>query len=175
MPDLFSLPMERELPQEVRFIADAMLGRLARWLRLLGFDTLYYPHISDSDLLKFALREERVLLTRDTHFLKMKNLNNLFFVRSEDPLEQVKGVMRTFAVKEPGPGRCARCNGILGKVEGRDSIKDMVPEYVFLHCSTFLRCEACGSVYWEGTHLRRFRKMLDTLFNRSNREARGRK
>ena len=148
----------------MKFIADAMLGRLARWLRLLGFDTLYYPRISDSDLLKFALREGRVLLTRDTHFLRMKNLNNLFFVRSEDPLEQVKEVMRVFAVKEPLPGRCARCNGILCKVNERDSIKDMIPEYVFFHRGDFMRCEACGSVYWEGTHLRRFRAMLDDLF-----------
>lgn len=156
----------------MKFIADAMLGRLARWLRLLGFDTLYYPHISDSDLLKFAFREGRILLTRDTHFLKMKNLNNLFFVRSEDPPEQVKEVMRTFAVKEPLPGRCARCNGILCKVDERDSIKDMVPEYVFLHRSDFMRCEACGSVYWEGTHLRRFREMLDSLFKNGDGEVR---
>jgi uncharacterized protein with PIN domain len=156
--------MDGEPSQEVRFIADAMLGRLARWLRLLGYDTLYYPHISDSDLLKAALREGRVLLTRDTHFLRIKNLSNLIFVRSEDPLEQVREVMRTFAVKEPGPGRCARCNGILGKVEERDSIKDVVPEYIFLHRSNFLRCEACGSVYWEGTHLKRFRAMVENLF-----------
>ncbi len=175
MPGLPCLFMNGEPSHEVRFIADAMLGRLARWLRLLGFDTLYYPHISDNDLLKLALREGRVLLTRDTHFLKMRNLNNLLFVRAEDSLAQVKEVMRTFAAKEPGPGRCARCNGILGKIEKKDSVRDMVPEYVFVHHGTFLRCKACGSVYWEGTHLRRFREMLDTLFNEGSREAREQK
>lgn len=156
----------------MKFIADAMLGRLARWLRLLGFDTLYYPHISDSDLLKFALREGRFLLTRDTHFLKMKNLNTLFFVSFDDPMEQVREVIKTFAVIKPGPGRCARCNGILCKVDDRDSIKDMVPEYVFLHHDHFLRCGACGSVYWEGTHLKRFRAMLDNLFKNCDGEDR---
>ncbi len=167
--------MSDELFHEPRFVADAMLGRLARWLRLLGFDTLYYPYISDSDLLKFALREGRFLITRDTHFLKMKNLNTLFFVRSDEPMEQVREVIKTFAVIMPGPGRCARCNGILCKVDDRASIKDMVPEYVFLHHERFLRCEACWSVYWEGTHLRRFRAMLDGLFNNGDREVRARK
>ncbi len=160
------------MSQETRFIADAMLGRLARWLRLLGFDTLYYPHVSDSDLLKSALREGRILLTRDTHFLHMKNLNNLFFVRSDDPVAQVREVIRTFEVKEPGTGRCARCNGILGEVSDRDSIRDAVPEYVFLSRSEFMRCTACGNVYWEGTHLRRFREMLHALFNEGDGEVR---
>jgi uncharacterized protein with PIN domain len=137
-----------------------MLGRLARWLRLLGFDTLYYPDISDSDLLKIALREGRRILTRDTHFLKMKNLEALSFVRSDEPVEQVREVLETFALKGPLPGRCARCNGILCEVETRDSVRDMVPEYVFLNCNNFLKCQSCGNVYWEGTHLKRFRAMV---------------
>jgi uncharacterized protein with PIN domain len=165
LPDLFCLTMNGEPSHEVRFIADAMLGRLARWLRLLGFDTLYYPDVSDSDLLKFSLREGRVLLTRDTHFLTMKNLRDLFFVRSDDPLGQVREVLGSFPVRTPAPGRCARCNGILTNVEERYSVKDMVPEYVFLHQRDFLRCAGCESVYWEGTHLRRFREMLELPCN----------
>ena len=149
-----------DMSREVRFIADAMLGRLARWLRLLGFDTLYYPGISDSDLLKIALRDGRFILTRDTHFLKMKNLAALSFVRSNEPLEQVREVLGRFASKGSLPGRCARCNGILSQVETRDSVRDMVPEYVFLNCNDFMKCRSCGSVYWEGTHLKRFRAML---------------
>jgi uncharacterized protein with PIN domain len=163
--------MNGESSHEVRFIADAMLGRLARWLRLLGFDTLYYPDISDSDLLKIALREERYILTRDTHFLKMKNLETLHFVHSNEPLEQVREVIEVFALKEPLPGRCARCNGILSEVETKDSMRDMVPEYVFLNCTHFLRCLACGNVYWEGTHLKRFRAMRDRVLRKGDREA----
>ena len=148
-----------------------MLGRLARWLRLLGFDTLYHPHISDRDLLRCALREGRILLTRDTHFLRRKNLTTLFFVRSNDPREQVKEVMAAFAVEKRGPGRCSRCNGILQAVDERDSVRDMVPEFVFLGGRDFLRCAACGSVYWGGTHLKRFRAMLDTFFHGGNGEV----
>jgi uncharacterized protein with PIN domain len=164
--------MNGEPSQEVHFIADAMLGRLARWLRLLGFDTLYDPRISDRDLLRCALREGRTLLTRDTHFLHMKNLTNLFFVRSNDPREQVKEVLGAFPVKQQGPGRCSRCNGILTNVDERDSVEDIVPEFVFLRGGDFLRCGACGGVYWEGTHLRRFRAMLGTLFQGGKGEVR---
>jgi hypothetical protein len=161
--------MSNELPEEPRFIADAMLGRLARWLRLLGFDTLYYPAISDRDLLKLALQQERVLLTRDTHFLTMKRRDSIFFVRTDDPLGQVREVLTAFASGGTAPGRCARCNGILIAVGERDSLRDVVPEYVFLHYHDFLRCNECGNVYWEGTHLRRFRQMLRTPSEKEDR------
>ena len=164
--------MNYEAPHEVRFIADAMLGRLARWLRLLGYDTLYYPDLDDREFLKIALREERCLLTRDTHFLGMKNLSKLFFVHSDNPLEQVREVINAFGAGGPRPGRCARCNGILRTIDDKGSVRDAVPEYVFLHSSSFLRCEGCRSVYWEGTHLKRFRAMLKGILREGNEEVR---
>jgi len=142
-----------------RFIADAMLGRLARWLRLLGLDTLYYRDISDGDLIRLALHDNRIILTRDTHFLKVKNLRNLFIVHSDNPVEQVMEVISLLDVKEFGPGRCARCNGVLDSVD-RNTIIDQVPEYVFHNFSSFFKCRDCGNVYWEGTHLKRFREMI---------------
>ena len=153
--------MSQERSHDIRFISDAMLGRLARWLRLLGFDTLYYPHISNGDLLKVALREERCLLTRDTHFKNRKRFTNLFFVRSDDPLEQVVEVLDGIGVKPTKPSRCAQCNGILGEVPAKESVRDMVPEYVFRTCRSFSQCESCGNVYWEGTHLKRFKALFD--------------
>ncbi len=158
--------MNEQPPDKPRFVADAMLGRLARWLRLLGFDTLYQPDVDDRELLQTTLREERCLLTRDTHFLKMKNLRALFFIHSDNPLEQVREVLKAFGPHQAGPGRCARCNGILRRAGDRDSVRDRVPEYVFLHHENFLGCEDCGAVYWEGTHLRRFRAMLDSVLHR---------
>ena len=145
---------------EVRFIADAMLGRLARWLRLLGCDTLYYPGIEDSDLLKRALREGRVILTRDRHFLKMKNLENVYFVHAENPVVQLREVCGAFSLTPSRIARCGSCNGALHEIAEKERVRDLVPEYVFLNAKDFTRCSACGKVYWEGTHLRRFKELL---------------
>ena len=152
--------MNNESSPHARFIADAMLGRLSRWLRLLGFDTLYYPDIKDGDLLKLAVQEDRCLLTRDTHFMNIRNFTNLLLVHSDDPLEQVMEVLSSLNLNEFKPGRCARCNGVLDPVARKEEVRNMVPEYVFLHCHSFLKCSACGKAYWKGTHLRRFKTML---------------
>ncbi|HTR45145.1 MAG TPA: Mut7-C RNAse domain-containing protein [Thermodesulfovibrionales bacterium] len=145
---------------EVHFIADAMLGRLARWLRLLGFDTLYYRDIKDSDLLKRALREGRVILTKDTHFLRMKNLENVCFVHAEKPVAQLREVCGAFNLTSSGIARCGSCNGVLHEITGKERLRDRVPDYVFLSARAFTVCSSCGKVYWEGTHLRRFRELL---------------
>lgn len=137
-----------------------MLGRLARWLRLLGFDTLYEPDIKDSDLLRIALKDDRYILTRDGHFLGRKNLRKLFMVSSEKPIDQVREVLTVFSVKECGAGRCAQCNGVIAAVGERESVRGQVPEHVFLSCRDFFRCGACGRLFWEGTHMRSFRGMV---------------
>ena len=144
-------------------MADAMLGRLARWLRILGFDTLYYGDISDGDLLKHALGEDRIILTRDSHFLAMRNLGAFYFVRSEDTAEQLREVLAAYRLREFARGRCARCNGTLDIVMDKRRIADEVPEHVFLKIDSFQRCRACGKIYWEGTHLKRFRRMLSGI------------
>ncbi|HXX56809.1 MAG TPA: Mut7-C RNAse domain-containing protein [Thermodesulfovibrionales bacterium] len=155
--------------QGVYFVADAMLGRLARWLRLLGFDTLYDSRMPDGDLLRIALREGRVLLTRDSHFEKMKALENLFMVHSDNTLEQLIEVLGAFGSSGCSldiPGRCSRCNGALDRVVEKGEVRDSVPEYVFLLRNDFLRCRACGHIYWEGTHLKRFRMMIDGILKK---------
>jgi len=152
---------------DLHFIADAMLSRLARWLRLLGFDTLYYSRIQDRDLMRLALQEGRVILTRDSHFLGVKNLKNLCFIHSDDPTAQVIEVLRTFDIKEFGAGRCVRCNGPLDTVQERESIRDLVPEYIFFHASGFSRCLDCGNVYWEGSHMKRFREQLGSAMQQA--------
>jgi uncharacterized protein with PIN domain len=163
--------MNIEPSHDVRFIADAMLGRLSRWLRLLGFDTLYYADIKDGDLIKLAVREQRCLLTRDRHFMHIRNFRNLLMVHSDDPIEQVMEVLSVLNLKEFRQGRCARCNGVLDPVTRKQEVRDMVPEYVFLHCHAFQRCSACGNVYWEGTHLGRFRTMLKPVLMSVKRKA----
>ncbi len=93
----------------MKFIADSMLGRLARWLRLLGHDTLYYPHIENSQLLRFAREGSRILLTRNTRLVKVRGLKNFLLLEDNDPFHQLSAVVRAFNLGvhirsgEPGP------------------------------------------------------------------------
>lgn len=144
-----------------RFIADAMLGRLARWLRLLGFDTLYEPHISDAMLIKRALAEDRLILTRDTSISK-KNIKCLL-ISSEDVFEQLKEVVLSLGLKEQDTPRCANCNGLVVGIQRQDA-EGLVPDYVYLNYNDFMRCVDCGRLYWEGTQYMDVRRRLREVF-----------
>jgi uncharacterized protein with PIN domain len=148
----------------MKFIADAMLGRLARWLRLLGFDTLYYPDISDQQVLKISREQERFILTRDTHFIR-RNIKDSLMIHSDSLEEQVAQVLRDLNLALPAAGRCANCNGILKDVPSKSEVRDSVPEHVYLTHSLFQRCAGCGNIYWEGTQYRRFRERLKDMLH----------
>lgn len=150
----------------MEFIADVMLGRLARWLRLLGFDTFYSNKISDSALLKIAKEENRLVLTRDTHFLHFKNFENYLFINSNETINQLIEVIKFFGIKEFEPSRCVKCNGTLLDIIDKNEVNTIVPEHVYIRNNKFFRCKECGSVYWQGSHVKRFReKVCETLKN----------
>lgn len=152
-----------------------MLGRLARWLRLLGYDTLYFPDIEDRLLVRTAREEDRILLTRDTRLIKFRGLNKYLLLSENDTFEQLKKVITSFGLgpfckdDEANPllqaNRCSLCNSILDSVP-KDQAKDRVPEYVYLTTESFKKCLKCDQFYWEGTHRDRMRKKLkDILYN----------
>jgi len=146
---------------EVLFLADVMLGRLARWLRLLGFDTLYYNDISDNRLLRIAKEQGRLILTRDTRLIKIKGIKDYLLIKANDSFSQLLEVIDTLKLTQFNLlSRCVKCNGMLTRILDKNEIKDSVPEFVFLHFNLFLRCSDCGKVYWEGTHPRKFREKL---------------
>lgn len=141
-----------------------MLGRLTRWLRLLGFDTLYYPDISDSRLLRVAREEERLILTRDTRLIKIKGVKDYLLIKANDSFKQLLEVIDTLKIEEFKPlSRCVKCNGLLRRLLNKSEIKDSVPEFVFLNFNLFLKCSGCGKVYWEGTHPEKFREKLSEV------------
>jgi uncharacterized protein len=147
--------------REYRFIADAMLGRLARWLRFLGFDTLYFSHISDSKLVKIALEQERLILTRDTRLVQRKVVRDYVLIYANDPQKQLSEVINTLQLRYFSHfSRCVACNGLLSKIPDKSAVKDSVPEFVFLEKQDFFRCSECRKLYWEGSHPKRFRENL---------------
>jgi uncharacterized protein with PIN domain len=160
----------------MKFIADAMLGRLARWLRLLGEDTKYFPSIEDSRLLRIAREENRTLLTRDTRLVKVKGLQDFLLLTENDPLQQLKTVIMTFNLRpleQTGKGgtgprlcsRCSLCNSPLEDV-APEQARHFVPDYVYRTSPSIKKCPRCNKFYWQGTHPERLRKKLrEILYN----------
>ena len=142
------------------FIADCMVGKLARWLRLLGFDVSYYSKIEDDQLIELAEKENRLILTRDHELInKARKLDSLqgrfLLIESERWEEQVEQVLDHFKLRgkiKPNT-RCLECNAKL-KILPKDCAKNLVPPFVYEQASTFALCPVCGRVFWKGTHFR---------------------
>jgi uncharacterized protein with PIN domain len=150
------------------FVADAMLGKLVRWLRVMGIDVVYDPRLTDAHLLRCAEREGRVLLTRDHRLANRRGPVRRLLIESAYYHEQVGEVVRAFqlAGRIRVFSRCIRCNTSLRPVS-RDLVAGKVPAYVFGTQMTFKTCDACDRLYWSGTHrdnmLRQLRAMLGDL------------
>lgn len=140
--------------KDMTFIADAMLGRLARWLRLMGFDVLYFKDIEDRALIKVAREQGRTVLTRDSHFLKQKAYKDYIFIKSDKLCNQLLEIRDRFDFRElPTPSRCTACNGLLDRLSAKKDISGAVPEFIYHNFNDFIKCRDCDKVYWEGTHL----------------------
>jgi hypothetical protein len=138
-----------------------MLGRLARWLRILGYDTRYEAHVEDAALVQRALEEERVILTRDRALPEEFRVAALFLVEAERPEEQLRELVTRFQLDTEGRlfTRCSRCNSLL-EPASRDQIAARVPARVLGDHQRFQRCPGCGRVYWEGSHVERIRRAI---------------
>lgn len=147
----------------LRFAADAMLGRLARWLRVLGFDTSYDAGLADPELVRRASEEGRVLLTRDRHLLRELRPAQALEIRQDDPIEQLKAVIATLAPAGP-PGlftRCMLCNACLSDDLPDEEAHRLLPAAMAQAPHPVRHCPGCGRVYWHGSHVRRMRVRLE--------------
>jgi uncharacterized protein len=149
-------PLIRLRPAPLRipkFIVDVHLGTLARYLRLLGFDTAYDNQSEDRTLVRLSVAERRILLTRDVALLKHKVLTHAYFVHNTQSEHQLREVVRALDLtgKAKPFSRCLACNGKLRKV-ARRSIVGLVPADVIATTQRFARCNGCGRVYWSGSH-----------------------
>jgi uncharacterized protein with PIN domain len=137
-----------------RFMVDVNLGKLARYLRMLGFDTAYDNRLGDAEIVEMAVREKRIILTRDRRLLFRKAVTHGFWVRSDDPETQLGEVMRRLdLVGQVKPlQRCLQCNGIIESVD-REQVWSSLEPLTRRYYSEFYRCASCHKIYWEGSHV----------------------
>ena len=138
--------------EALRFAADRMLGRLARWLRILGHDVAYGPHLGGRSLVSCARREGRVILTRDTRLTRDRELPPHLFLESDHFREQLRQVAAAVPLSTSRMlRRCLDCNRILDEVP-RERVQGRVPPYVWDTNERFLACGGCARLYWPATH-----------------------
>ena len=142
-----------------------MLGSLARWLRILGYDVVYDSKLDDAALVEQAVSEERVILTRDRRLVERKKARDHLLVRSERLDEQILQVLERCGGKLDRDrlfGRCLRCNQPLTELRAEEAVR-RVPPYVARTQKRFRHCSGCGRVYWRATHVERMLARLETL------------
>jgi len=152
-----------DLPGSPRFIADTMLGRLATWLRILGYDAEYVRG-EDAALIGRARETGRILLTRDTGLVRRRGVPPHLLVQSDHVSEQLRQVIRTFHLTAAGPQarRCPRCNTVV-EPRTKAEVLGRVPEFVWSRQDAFWGCPACGRLYWAGSHRRRMDDAIRAL------------
>ena len=148
----------------MKFIVDSMLGKLARRLRIMGYDTYFNAKMDDHDILKFAKEESRFIVTRDTQMAKIRGAN-LFLLKSTDIAEQLKELAKLAKVKLDSGlsfSRCPECNTPVKDVS-KEEVKKIIPKFVYDTLNKFSYCPKCKKAYWQGTHYEKLVKELKNI------------
>lgn len=148
----------------MKFIVDSMLGKLAKRLRLMGFDTYFDAAMDDREILKISKDEDRIIVTRDT---QMANIHgaNVLLIRSTDIHEQLKEISNLAKIKldeKRSFSRCPECNTPVKEV-GKEEVRKIVPEFVYKTLNNFSYCSKCKKAYWQGTHYEKLVKELKNI------------
>ncbi|MGD9117013.1 MAG: Mut7-C RNAse domain-containing protein [Dehalococcoidia bacterium] len=151
-----------------KFIVDHNVGKLARWLRLMGYDARFFAAGDDAEMVKIALDEARIILTRDTQIMKRRLVTKgklkALLVESDRPLEQIRQVIAAFRldINFKPFSLCLECNQPLVERE-KAELEGLVPPYVYKTQQQFRQCPACGRFYWRGTHWEAMTRRLEGL------------
>ena len=152
----------------MKFIVDANVGKLAKWLRLMGHDARFFEGRDDSEMILIALHEDRVILTRDTHVMEWGAISSgrikAILVEGDEPGTQIRQVIRQLNLNPQSKPFtvCLECNEPLHEVD-KTAVQDRVPPYVFRTQQQFVECPRCHRVYWRGTHWQAMLKKLEKL------------
>jgi uncharacterized protein len=145
-----------------KFITDATLEKLAKWLRLLGYDTVVFHKEAGREMLRLAQAERRIVLTRRSDMTERQFSGCLYLIAGKDISSQLNDVISKFALKLEKRqmfGICLKCNKKLHSVSG-EALRNLVPPYVFEHSVNFNQCPSCQNIFWEGTHRRNSLRFL---------------
>ncbi len=155
----------------MKFIADVMLGSLAKRLRFLGFDVLYDRTLNDNEIIRLSLEQGRVILTRDSGLAARPLAANHLFINRDRMSAQVEQVLSAFPASSRPLTRCSECNDVLASLQKRDA-KDLVPPQVYEAHDEFLQCASCGRIYWKGSHVKRMNLPAGVKMNQPVRARR---
>ena len=161
-PGLKILHCQPESLADTRFVLDVHLGKLAAYLRMLGFDSLYRNDYEDTTLAEISAQENRILLTCDRRLLMRKQVSYGYFVRHRKPQQQLSEIMARYRLyKKVRPfSRCMRCNGVTHKVSKR-SIEANLLAGTKKYYNEFYQCESCNKIYWQGSHYQNMERLIE--------------
>lgn len=150
---------------DLKFIIDHNAGKLVKWLRMLGYDTIFFAGSDDAEMVSCALAEGRIILTRDTGIIKRRLITSgripAVLLTSEIAGEQMKQVMRSLDIGNYiAPfTRCLECNVLLEERK-KEEVRDRIPPYVYKTQNNYMECPSCRRIYWKGTH---WQAMMDRI------------
>lgn len=153
-----------------KFILDVHLGKLARYLRLMGFDTLYSNNYEDNTIIDIAKKENRIILTRDKGILKNNNVTHGYYIRSDEPKEQIREVIQRFDLSESLNifSRCMDCNGKIIPIQKED-IQSALLEGTKKYYKEFFQCKKCNKIYWKGSHFQDMIQFIENILKQTNK------
>ncbi len=163
--DITNLQHLRAKPlRKPKFILDVHLGTLAKYMRMLGFDTLYRNNYKDEEIVDISLKEKRTILTRDRGILKRSKVTHGYWIRSSKTDEQIIEVIKRFDLKEEIKelSRCLLCNSLLRKIS-KEKVIDRLPQKVKEYQSEFYYCKNCDKIFWKGSHYTKMKGIIERV------------
>lgn len=156
--------LRKEALRDPKFIADTHLGKLAKYLRFLGFDTLYENDYEDSHIINISKNEKRIILTRDKGILKNSNVSHGYFIRSQQSEKQLAEVIKRFSLETLiNPFiRCSECNSLISKV-AKDSVSEKLQPFTKKYYNDFYQCTGCEKIYWQGSHYSKLKNYIKKI------------